>query len=142
MKVVGCAMSMVSWRNFHIPGEEFQYKGWGDIKLCGTNKVESVAFDVQEVNAISTVLGRRRGKERGYEVEREKRVFGALFLLASVTDPKPTPARIACSILEAIYAPDEVWGRDYVLFKEEGSDRSRRRRERGKEERRKWRGGN
>ena len=69
-------------------------------------------------------------------------MFGALFLLASVTDPKPTPARITCSILEAIYAPDEVWGRDYVLFKEEGSDRSRRRRERGKEERRKWRGGN
>ena len=33
-----------------------------------------------------------------------------------VPDPKPTPARIAFSIvrviLEATYAPDEVWGRD------------------------------
>ena len=29
--------------------------------------------------------------------------------LVSVPDPKPTPARI----LEAIYALDEVWGRDY-----------------------------
>ena len=56
----------------HVPGEEFQYKGWGDIKLCGTNKVESVAFDVQKVNTISTVLGREEGsgKERGYEEER------------------------------------------------------------------------
>ena len=130
----------------HVPGEEFQYKGWGDIKLCGTNKVESVAFDVQKVNTISTVLGRegggKRERERGYEAEREKRVFGPLFLLASVPDPKPTPARITIGILEAIYAPDEVWGRDCVLFKEEGSGRNRRRRERGKEERRKWRGGN
>ena len=41
-------------------------------------------------------------------------------LLVSVPDPKPTPARIAFSIasvfphviLEAIYAPDEVWGPD------------------------------
>ena len=41
--------------------------------------------------------------------------------LVSVPDPKPTPAWIAFSIacvfprviLEAIYAPDEVWGRDY-----------------------------
>ena len=35
--------------------------------------------------------------------------------LVSVPDPKPTPARIAfpCVILEVIYAPDEVWGRDY-----------------------------
>ena len=33
-------------------------------------------------------------------------------LLVSVPDPKPTPARIAFVILEAIYAPDEVWGRD------------------------------
>ena len=36
--------------------------------------------------------------------------------VVSVPDPKPTPARIAFSItrviLEAIYAPDEVWGRD------------------------------
>ena len=40
--------------------------------------------------------------------------------LVSVPDPKPIPARIAFSIahvfpyviLEAIYAPDEVWGRD------------------------------
>ena len=34
----------------------------------------------------------------------------------SVPDPKPTPARIAfsivCVILEVIYVPDEVWGRD------------------------------
>ena len=67
-------------------------------------------------------------RKRGYEEEREKRVFGALFLLASVPDPKPTPAWTTIGILEAIYAPDEVWGRDYVLFKEEGSDRSRRRR--------------
>ena len=42
----------------------------------------------------------------------------ALFLpLVSVPDPKPTPARITfsimCVILEAIYTPDEVWGRDY-----------------------------
>ena len=81
-------------------------------------------------------------RQRGYEEEREKRVFGALFLLASVPDPKPTPAQITISILEAIYTPDEVWGQDYVLFKEEGSGRSRRRREREKEERRKWRGGN
>ena len=37
------------------------------------------------------------------------RVFSVL-----VPDPKPTPAwiafSIACVILEAIYAPDEVWG--------------------------------
>ena len=67
-------------------------------------------------------MGKREGmRKRGYEAEREKRVFGALFLLASVPDPKPTPARITISILEAIYA----WGRDYVLFKEEGSGRSR-----------------
>ena len=39
-----------------------------------------------------------------------------------VPDPKPTPARITFSIifphviLEAIYAPDEVWGRDYVWW--------------------------
>ena len=35
--------------------------------------------------------------------------------LVSVPDPKPTPARISIPrvILEAIYAPDEVWGRDY-----------------------------
>ena len=35
--------------------------------------------------------------------------------LVSVPDPKPTPARISVPrvILEAIYAPDEVWGRDY-----------------------------
>ena len=102
---------MVSWRNLHVPGEEFQYKGWGDIKLCGTNKVESIAFDVQEVNAISTVLGGEEGeRERGYEAEREKRVLGALFLLASVPEPKSTPARITISILEAIYAPDEGRG--------------------------------
>ena len=37
------------------------------------------------------------------------------FKLVSVPDPKPTPARIAFSIvvLEAIYALDEVWGQDY-----------------------------
>ena len=70
-------LCLVSWRNLHVPGEEFQYKGWGDIKLCGTHKVEPVAFDVQKVNTISTVLGREGGsrKERGYEAEREKRVF-------------------------------------------------------------------
>ena len=45
--------------------------------------------------------------------------------IVSVPDPKPTPAWIAFSIargegsfpriiLEAIYAPDEVWGRDYT----------------------------
>ena len=37
--------------------------------------------------------------------------------IVSVPDPKPIPAQIAfsiaCVILEAIYAPDEVWGRDY-----------------------------
>jgi len=37
-------------------------------------------------------------------------------VLVSVPDPKPTPAWIAFSItyviLEAIYAPDEVWGQD------------------------------
>ena len=39
-----------------------------------------------------------------------------LYQLVSVPDPKPTPARIASSIviLEAIYAPDEVWGRNFV----------------------------
>ena len=35
--------------------------------------------------------------------------------LVSVPDPKPTPARIAFSILEAIYTPDEVWGQDRLL---------------------------
>ena len=42
----------------------------------------------------------------------------AIFRLVSVTDPKPTPARIAFSIprviLKAIYMPDEVWGQDYL----------------------------
>ena len=37
-------------------------------------------------------------------------------ILVSVPDPKPTPARITFSItriiLEVIYVPDEVWGRD------------------------------
>ena len=33
--------------------------------------------------------------------------------LVSVSDPKLTPARITFSILEAIYALDEVWGLDY-----------------------------
>ena len=70
-------MPMVSWRNLHIPGEEFQYKGWGDIKLCGTNKVESVAFDVQEVNAISTVLGGEEG-ERERERMRQRGRKGCL----------------------------------------------------------------
>ena len=32
--------------------------------------------------------------------------------LVLVPDPKPTPVWIAFSILEAIYTPDEVWGRD------------------------------
>ena len=39
--------------------------------------------------------------------------------IVSIPDPKPTPVRIAFSILhvilEAIYAPDEVWGRDYSI---------------------------
>ena len=45
----------------------------------------------------------------------------ASYCIVSVPDPKPTPARIAFSIthkrviLEVIYAPDEVWGRDYSL---------------------------
>ena len=41
---------------------------------------------------------------------------GSRVALVSVSDPKPTPAQIAFSILriilEAIYAPDEVWGQD------------------------------
>ena len=36
----------------------------------------------------------------------------AIHFLVSVPDPKPTPAWI----LEAIYVPDEVWGRDYTLL--------------------------
>ena len=40
-----------------------------------------------------------------------------LAVIVLVPDPKPTPAQIAFSIvhliLEAIYPPDEVWGRDY-----------------------------
>ena len=44
-----------------------------------------------------------------------------VLILVSVPDPKPTPARIAFSfprvILEAIYVPDEVWGRDYANLK-------------------------
>ena len=36
-------------------------------------------------------------------------------ILVSVPDPKPTLAQIAFVILEAIYAPDEVWGRDYGI---------------------------
>ena len=54
------------WTGYHctyIPGEQFEYKGWRDIKFCCTHKVESVAFDVEKMNAISTVLGRER--ERG-----------------------------------------------------------------------------
>ena len=42
---------------------------------------------------------------------------GGTGIVVLVPDPKPTPAWIAfsivCTILEAIYAPDEVWGRDY-----------------------------
>ena len=42
----------------------------------------------------------------------------AIFRLVSVSDPKPTPARIAFNIphviLKAIYVPDEVWGQDYL----------------------------
>ena len=42
----------------------------------------------------------------------------AIFRLVSVSDPKPTPAQIGFSILlvilKAIYAPDEVWGQDYL----------------------------
>ena len=37
--------------------------------------------------------------------------------LVLVPDPKPTPAWIAFSTVEAIYAPDEVWGRDYLYQK-------------------------
>ena len=41
-------------------------------------------------------------------------MFWIRVFLVSVPDPKPTPAWIAfsivCVILEAIYAPDEVWG--------------------------------
>ena len=48
----------VNWVSLQIPGEEFEYKGWGDIKFCRTHKVEPVAFDVEKMNAISTVLGR------------------------------------------------------------------------------------
>ena len=40
--------------------------------------------------------------------------------LVSVPDPKPTPVRIAFSILrvilEVIYAPGEVWGWDYFIM--------------------------
>ena len=49
--------------------------------------------------------------------EPEYIVYETALMLVSVPDPKPTPARIAFSIariqLEVIYAPDEVWGRDY-----------------------------
>ena len=80
----------------------------------------------------------RRGKERAYEAEREKRVLGALLLLDSVPDPKPTPARITISTLEAIYAPDEAWGRDYerkaAAEAEEGERGERRKGGSGEEE--------
>ena len=56
----------VDWVSLHIPGEQFEYKGWGDIEFCRTHKVESVAFDVEKMNAISTVLG-REGREVGKE---------------------------------------------------------------------------
>ena len=56
----------VDWVSLHLPGEQFKYKGWGDIKFCRTHKVESVAFDVEKMNAISTVLG-REGREVGKE---------------------------------------------------------------------------
>ena len=39
-------------------------------------------------------------------------------ILVFVPDPKPIPAQVAfsivCIIPEAIYAPDEVWERDYI----------------------------
>ena len=38
------------------------------------------------------------------------------YLLVSVPDPKPTPAQIAFSILEAIYALDEVWRTRLVIY--------------------------
>ena len=64
------ALDWISWCvSLHIPGEELEYKGWGDIKFCRTHKVESVAFDVEKMNAISTVLGREKvggwGSQRG-----------------------------------------------------------------------------
>ena len=62
----------VDWVSLYIPGEELEYKGWGDIEFCCTYKVESVAFDVEKMNAISTVLGREKGWGVG-ESEREKR---------------------------------------------------------------------
>ena len=46
--------------------------------------------------------------------------------LVSVPDPKPTPAQIAfsipCVILEAIYAPDEVWDETKSYQVETGDD--------------------
>ena len=46
----------IVWHCLAIPGEELQAKGWGNIKLCGSHKIESVPSDVQEVQSLPTIL--------------------------------------------------------------------------------------
>ena len=50
------------------------------------------------------------------EEKKKKKTVTEQKEIGLVQDPKPTPAwitfSIPCGILEAIYIPDEVWGRD------------------------------
>ena len=59
----------------------------------------------------------RLSRDHNYLLE----VLWTKFILVSVPDPKPPPARNTFSIprviLEAIHTPDEVWGRDKKLTK-------------------------
>ena len=81
----------------------------------------------RQINVL--IRRNQRGREEGQERERKHKkqehhliihqgrsaylMYSAVCEhVVSVPDPKPNPAQIAFSILEVIYVPDEVWGRD------------------------------